>query len=45
MYIDNYEYHSGLFTSLRYFFSGNGLHVCDYQLALQRHVKKSPGKY
>nr|XP_016497825.1 PREDICTED: Fanconi anemia group J protein homolog [Nicotiana tabacum] len=33
----------GLFTSLRYFFSGNGLHVCDYQLALQRYVKKSPG--
>ncbi|KAK4725441.1 hypothetical protein R3W88_028220 [Solanum pinnatisectum] len=33
----------GLVSSLSYFFSGDGLHVCDYQLALQRYVKKSPG--
>ncbi|XP_059295745.1 uncharacterized protein LOC132049096 [Lycium ferocissimum] len=33
----------GLFSSLNYFFSGDGLHLCDYQLALQRYVKKSPG--
>lgn len=44
IYID-YENHSGLVSSLSYFFSGDGLHVCDYQLALQRYVKKSPGKY
>ncbi|XP_015055724.1 Fanconi anemia group J protein homolog [Solanum pennellii] len=33
----------GLVSSLSYFFSGDGLHVCDYQLALQHYVKKSPG--
>ncbi|KAK4377998.1 hypothetical protein RND71_004294 [Anisodus tanguticus] len=36
--------HLRLFSSLNYFFSGDGLHVCDYQLALQRYVKKSPVK-
>ncbi|XVE94397.1 hypothetical protein REPUB_Repub02eG0005200 [Reevesia pubescens] len=30
----------GLFSSLTYFFSRNGSHVFDYQLALQRYVKK-----
>ncbi|GFP82753.1 fanconi anemia group j protein homolog [Phtheirospermum japonicum] len=30
----------GLFSSLNYFFSGNGVHVCDYELAVQRFVKK-----
>ncbi|KAM3288680.1 Fanconi anemia group J protein isoform X1 [Capsicum chacoense] len=33
----------GLFSSLNYFFSGDGLHVCNYQLALQHYVKKLPG--
>ncbi|XP_031254651.1 Fanconi anemia group J protein homolog [Pistacia vera] len=30
----------GLFSSLTYFFSRNGCHVFDYQLALRRYVKK-----
>ncbi|XWS14360.1 hypothetical protein CRYUN_Cryun35bG0002700 [Craigia yunnanensis] len=30
----------GLFSSLTYFFSRNGSHVFDYQLALQRYLKK-----
>ncbi|KAL6549145.1 hypothetical protein OROHE_008990 [Orobanche hederae] len=30
----------GLFSSLSYFFSGNGAHACDYDLAVQRFVKK-----
>ncbi|CAI0434835.1 unnamed protein product, partial [Linum tenue] len=30
----------GLFSSLTYFFSRNGSHVSDYQLAVQRTVKK-----
>ncbi|KAL3514875.1 hypothetical protein ACH5RR_027592 [Cinchona calisaya] len=30
----------GLFSSFGYFFSGNGLHVNDYLLAIQRYVKK-----
>ncbi|XP_007018074.2 PREDICTED: Fanconi anemia group J protein isoform X1 [Theobroma cacao] len=30
----------GLFSSLTYFFSRNGSHIFDYQLALQRYVKK-----
>ncbi|XP_020576572.1 Fanconi anemia group J protein homolog [Phalaenopsis equestris] len=30
----------GLFSSLSYFFSGNGCHANDYQLALQRYVKR-----
>ncbi|EEF52880.1 brca1 interacting protein helicase 1 brip1, putative [Ricinus communis] len=30
----------GLFSSLTYFFSRNGCHVSDYQLALQRHIKR-----
>ncbi|OEL13731.1 Fanconi anemia group J protein-like protein [Dichanthelium oligosanthes] len=29
-----------LFSSLSYFFANNGRNVCDYQLALQRFVKK-----
>ncbi|XP_020272956.1 Fanconi anemia group J protein homolog isoform X2 [Asparagus officinalis] len=29
-----------IFSSLGYFFSGNGCHVLDYQLVLQRHVKR-----
>ncbi|XP_022936915.1 Fanconi anemia group J protein homolog [Cucurbita moschata] len=33
----------GLFSSLTYFFSRNGCHMSDYQLALQRHVKRDPG--
>ncbi|KAL3845893.1 hypothetical protein ACJIZ3_003296 [Penstemon smallii] len=33
----------GLFSSLNYFFSGNGGHTNDYQLALQRFVKKDEG--
>ncbi|VFQ76373.1 unnamed protein product [Cuscuta campestris] len=33
----------GLFSSLSYFFSENGAHVCDYQLALQRHIKRVAG--
>ncbi|GKC00398.1 fanconi anemia group J protein, partial [Tanacetum coccineum] len=31
----------GLFSSLTYFFSGNGKHICDYQLALQCQTTKS----
>ncbi|XWS24611.1 hypothetical protein CRYUN_Cryun28dG0117900 [Craigia yunnanensis] len=30
----------GLFSSLTYFFSRNGSHIFDYQLALQRYLKK-----
>ncbi|KAJ0966761.1 hypothetical protein J5N97_023678 [Dioscorea zingiberensis] len=33
----------GLFSSLNYFFSGNGNHALDYQLALQRYVKRDSG--
>nr|DAD46536.1 TPA_asm: hypothetical protein HUJ06_016473 [Nelumbo nucifera] len=33
----------GLFCSLSYFFSENGLHVPDYQLALQQYVKRDAG--
>ncbi|KAM0942136.1 putative RNA helicase [Dioscorea sansibarensis] len=33
----------GLFSSLNYFFSGNGRHALDYQLALQRYVKRDSG--
>ncbi|GER37372.1 Brca1 interacting protein helicase 1 brip1 [Striga asiatica] len=33
----------GLFSSLNYFFSGSGIHACDYELALQRSVKKNEG--
>uniref|UniRef100_A0A9I9DEW8 Regulator of telomere elongation helicase 1 homolog n=1 Tax=Cucumis melo TaxID=3656 RepID=A0A9I9DEW8_CUCME len=33
-----------LFSSLTYFFSRNGCHMSDYQLALQRHTKRDPGK-
>ncbi|CAI9115235.1 OLC1v1016082C1 [Oldenlandia corymbosa var. corymbosa] len=35
----------GLFSSLSYFFSGDGLHVNDYLLALQRYIKKDGGSY
>lgn len=35
---------SGLFSSLTYFFSRNGSHMLDYQLALQRCVRKDVGK-
>ncbi|GJT95415.1 dihydroorotase, mitochondrial-like protein isoform X2 [Tanacetum coccineum] len=31
----------GLFSSLTYFFSENGIHVCDYQFALQCQTTKS----
>ncbi|XP_020573163.1 Fanconi anemia group J protein homolog [Phalaenopsis equestris] len=34
----------GLFSSLSYFFSGNGCHANDYQLALQRYVKRDGSK-
>ncbi|XP_037493665.1 Fanconi anemia group J protein homolog isoform X1 [Jatropha curcas] len=30
----------GLFSSLTYFFSRNGCHISDYQLALRRYVKR-----
>ncbi|KAL0313888.1 UNVERIFIED_CONTAM: Fanconi anemia group J protein [Sesamum angustifolium] len=33
----------GLFSSLNYFFAGNGARAYDYQLALQRFVKKDEG--
>ncbi|CAK9178304.1 unnamed protein product [Ilex paraguariensis] len=33
----------GLFSSLSYFFSGNGQHMLDYQLALRRYVKRDVG--
>ncbi|XAR61530.1 RNA helicase [Bertholletia excelsa] len=33
----------GLFSSLSYFFSGDGVHINDYQLALQRCIKRGPG--
>nr|GMC88611.1 Fanconi anemia group J protein homolog [Ipomoea batatas] len=33
----------GLFSSLNYFFSENGIRVCDYQLALRRHRKRVAG--
>ncbi|MED6206845.1 hypothetical protein PIB30_030513, partial [Stylosanthes scabra] len=35
---------SGLFSSLTYFFSRNGSHMLDYQLALQRCVRKDAGR-
>lgn len=31
---------SGLFSSLTFFFSQNGSRTCDYQLAVQRYIKK-----
>lgn len=34
----------GLFSSLTYFFSRNGCHVSDFQLALQRYVKRDGKK-
>ncbi|KAI9113138.1 hypothetical protein K1719_015663 [Acacia pycnantha] len=34
----------GLFSSLTYFFSRNGSHMLDFQLALQRSVKKEAGR-
>ncbi|KAK7402386.1 hypothetical protein VNO78_14615 [Psophocarpus tetragonolobus] len=34
----------GLFSSLTYFFSRNGSHMLDYQLALQRYVRKDTGR-
>ncbi|XP_022638315.1 Fanconi anemia group J protein homolog isoform X2 [Vigna radiata var. radiata] len=34
----------GLFSSLTYFFSRNGSHMLDYQLALQRRVRKDTGR-
>ncbi|PSS31181.1 Fanconi anemia group J protein [Actinidia chinensis var. chinensis] len=33
----------GLVSSLSYFFSGNGAHIHDYQLVLQRYVKRNSG--
>ncbi|KAA8537397.1 hypothetical protein F0562_026916 [Nyssa sinensis] len=33
----------GLFSSLTYFFSGNGIHIFDYQIALQHYVKRDTG--
>ncbi|KAG8388918.1 hypothetical protein BUALT_Bualt02G0175200 [Buddleja alternifolia] len=33
----------GLFSSLNYFFFENGVHASDYELALQRFVKKDEG--
>ncbi|CAH9087086.1 unnamed protein product [Cuscuta europaea] len=33
----------GLFSSLSYFFSEDGAHVCDFQLVLQRHIKRVAG--
>ncbi|XP_043711394.1 Fanconi anemia group J protein homolog isoform X2 [Telopea speciosissima] len=30
----------GLFSAFSYFFSGNGLHIHDYQLVLQRYAKR-----
>ncbi|XP_004301629.1 PREDICTED: Fanconi anemia group J protein homolog [Fragaria vesca subsp. vesca] len=35
----------GLFSSLTYFFSRNGSHMVDYQLALQRYVKRDVGHF
>ncbi|KAL6509859.1 hypothetical protein OROGR_022347 [Orobanche gracilis] len=35
----------GLFSSLSYFFSGNGAHARDYDLVVQRFVKKGDCKY
>lgn len=35
---------AGLFSSLSYFFAQNGRNSCDYQLALQRSVKKEGSK-
>lgn len=29
----------GLFSSLTYFFSEDGAHICDYELVLQSHIK------
>lgn len=33
----------GLFSSLSYFFSEDGRHICDYQLVLQCHIKSDAG--
>ncbi|CAI9786498.1 unnamed protein product [Fraxinus pennsylvanica] len=35
----------GLFSSLNYFFSRNGVHAYDYELALQRSVKREGGDW
>ncbi|KAL5557707.1 hypothetical protein UlMin_033918 [Ulmus minor] len=34
----------GLFSALTYFFSRNGCHMHDYQLALQKYIKRDAGK-
>ncbi|PKI55795.1 hypothetical protein CRG98_023796 [Punica granatum] len=34
----------GLFSSLTYFFCRNGSHILDYQLALQRYIKRDASK-
>ncbi|XP_058098589.1 uncharacterized protein LOC131243331 isoform X2 [Magnolia sinica] len=34
----------GLFSSFSYFFSSNGHHALDYQLALQRYAKRDSGR-
>lgn len=33
----------GLFASLNYFYSGNGNHIHDYQLAIRRYIKRDAG--
>ncbi|KAM7513981.1 hypothetical protein LguiA_003564 [Lonicera macranthoides] len=35
----------GLFSSLSYFFSGNGIHIYDYQLVLRRYIKRDAGNF
>ncbi|XP_047329067.1 Fanconi anemia group J protein homolog [Impatiens glandulifera] len=34
---------AGLFSSLGYFFAGDGLHMCDYLLTLQNYFKRDAG--
>lgn len=38
------SFKAGLFCSLTYFFSRNGCHTSDYQLALQRSIKRDRSK-
>lgn len=40
----NFFFFAGLFSSLSYFFCANGSHATDYQLALQRYVKREGGE-
>lgn len=37
--------HAGLVSALSYFFACGGIHLIDYQLVLQRYIKRVSGKW